>query len=164
MIPDPNKSFFPDPIPSRTADDIVSSARKYMGLRFQHQGRGIYEQGIDCAGLIVRTADDLGLPWADNPASYGQWPDREQIIEVLRMSMDEQDELEVFVGCVAVFCVPGFAVEGRQPQHLAIVSSVEPFHIIHAYGATSFRKVVEHSAPKKWDMNITHIFKFRGVA
>ena len=163
MIPDPNKSNFPDIIPSVTPGEIVDSSRKYLGRRFQHEGRGIYEQGIDCAGLVIRTADDLGLPWADNPESYGMWPDKDQIIEVLRMSMDEQESTEPFIGCVAVFCVPGFDVEGRQPQHLAIVSNIEPLIIIHAYNAPSLRKVVEHRAPKKWDMNITHIFKFRGV-
>jgi len=45
------------PIPSR--NDIVGTAKKYLGVPFVHQGRT--EKGLDCLGLVVRVAYDLDV-------------------------------------------------------------------------------------------------------
>jgi len=42
-----------------TGSDVVAQARKYMGVRWAHQGRS--PAGMDCAGLVIRVAQDLGL-------------------------------------------------------------------------------------------------------
>ncbi len=43
-----------------TGDEIVDAARKYISVRWRHQGRH-RKFGIDCVGLLVLTAQDLGL-------------------------------------------------------------------------------------------------------
>ena len=39
--------------------DIVDQARGYLGTPFLHQGRT--RHGLDCVGLVIRVAHDLGL-------------------------------------------------------------------------------------------------------
>ena len=40
-------------------DTIAITARTYLGVRFVHQGRSI--QGVDCLGLLMLVAQELGL-------------------------------------------------------------------------------------------------------
>ena len=42
---------------------VVDQARSYLGVPWRHQGRT--RHGIDCVGLIVRVAHDLGLSGYD---------------------------------------------------------------------------------------------------
>ena len=51
---------------------VVAAGRCYTGVRWHHQGRT--RAGLDCAGLIIRTAHDLGLSEFDL-ADYGRLPD-----------------------------------------------------------------------------------------
>lgn len=44
-------------MPSR--EEIVEEARKWLGTRWRHQGRNA--SGLDCIGLLVRVATDLGI-------------------------------------------------------------------------------------------------------
>ncbi|AMO44109.1 NlpC/P60 family cell wall peptidase [Ruegeria phage vB_RpoS-V10] len=49
-----------------TPDDIVTYARTWIGAKWRHQGRGHGpDRGIDCAGLLVRTAQNFNLPCED---------------------------------------------------------------------------------------------------
>jgi hypothetical protein len=49
-----------------TPDDIVNYARTWIGATWRHQGRGLgTDRGIDCAGLLMVTAQHFGLPAAD---------------------------------------------------------------------------------------------------
>ena len=40
-------------------NNIVEEARKYLGVRYRHQGRNMH--GLDCAGLIIVVGNKLGL-------------------------------------------------------------------------------------------------------
>lgn len=52
--------------------DIVAAARKYAGVKWQHQGRTLH--GIDCAGIVVCAGKDSGI--VDyNPMNYPARPD-----------------------------------------------------------------------------------------
>lgn len=46
-----------------TADQIVQYARSWKGTPWRHQGRN--RSGIDCAGLLIVTAQNFELPHAD---------------------------------------------------------------------------------------------------
>lgn len=46
-----------------TREDVVAEARKYLGVRWVHQGRA--SVGLDCAGLLIRVHQGLALPVAD---------------------------------------------------------------------------------------------------
>lgn len=53
-------------------ENIVTAARGWLGVRWQHQGRT--RHGIDCAGLIVCVGLDLGLFREIPPADYPRRP------------------------------------------------------------------------------------------
>ena len=42
--------------------DIVSEARRWLGVPFQHQGRGKF--GVDCVGLVICVRNALA-PWPE---------------------------------------------------------------------------------------------------
>lgn len=44
--------------------DIVTAARKYIGVRWHHQGR-TRNVGLDCAGIFVVSAADIGITVED---------------------------------------------------------------------------------------------------
>lgn len=54
------------------ADDIVAEAKRHVGVRWRHLGRDP-ATGLDCAGLIVRVAQDLDLVHYDTTA-YSRRP------------------------------------------------------------------------------------------
>ena len=61
-----------------SGEDIVRVARAYLNTPFRHAGRN--RLGLDCAGLIVVVAQELGLPVEDRknytPQEYELHPDR----------------------------------------------------------------------------------------
>ena len=44
--------------------EIVEYARTWLGTKWRHQGRS--KQGIDCIGLIIRTAEEFGFQYEDS--------------------------------------------------------------------------------------------------
>ena len=50
-------------MPTVTRDQIVTTARNYLGCPWMHHGRN--RNGIDCVGLLVCVCHDLGLPVED---------------------------------------------------------------------------------------------------
>lgn len=54
-----------------TRDQVVVAARRWIGVPWRHQGRT--RAGIDCIGLLVLVAADLGLSAYDSPG-YGREP------------------------------------------------------------------------------------------
>ena len=69
-----------------TRADVVRVARSYVGVRWRHQGRT--RAGIDCIGLVIAVAHDLGLTDYDF-TGYGRVPDG----KALRATMCEQMDL-----------------------------------------------------------------------
>jgi hypothetical protein len=57
-----------------TDADVVAAARRRKGVRFHHQGRGA--AGIDCAGVLIVVARELGLVPPDfDVTAYARSPD-----------------------------------------------------------------------------------------
>jgi cell wall-associated NlpC family hydrolase len=63
-------------------EQIVEEARKYLGVRFRHQGRTV--AGIDCAGLILNVGNDLGLIEYSETGYDSTW--RERIVNVYKFA------------------------------------------------------------------------------
>jgi cell wall-associated NlpC family hydrolase len=130
-----------------TRDAIVMAARSYLSTRYHHQGRN--RAGMDCAGLIVCVARDLGVDVGD-VAGYARVPDGES----LRQAVESQAQR------VAVY-KPGDILLMRfdgDPQHLAIVTDRG---MIHSYAQA--RKVVEHSIDVTWARRVVAAYQFPGV-
>lgn len=127
---------------------ITAAARRYLGVRYVHQGRATV--GLDCAGLVVRVARDLGIP-AQDMAGYGRLP----VGDALRQTLDAQ-AVPVAHYREGDILLIRFQLE---PQHLAIVTDSG---MIHSYAAA--RKVVEHRIDSHWASRIVAAYSFPGVA
>lgn len=133
---------------------IVAQARRYLGVRFAHQGRSV--AGMDCAGLVVRVTADLGAPVGDI-LGYGRTPNAGQ----LRQHMDSHGP-----ACApGTQPVPGMVALMRfesEPQHVAIVGDhPDGLSLIHALSA--MRRVVEHRLDPLWQTRILALYKIPGV-
>ena len=132
-----------------TAQDIIDTARGYLNTPFHHQAR-VKGVGIDCAGLLICVARDLGLEHYD-VQGYSRVPSGNDFERHLSANLDRITEIET--GCVLLMT---FDVD---PQHVAICTSTDT--IIHAY--YDVRKVTEHRIDAMWRSRIRGIFRFRGV-
>lgn len=129
---------------------IVVAARSYLGVRYHHQGRN--RAGIDCAGLIVAVARDVGLSAADM-TGYARIPDG----KALRAHLDSQAK-HVPISSRQPGDILLMQFERGLPQHLAIVTD---HGMIHAYAGA--RKVVEHRIDDMWAARILAVYQYPGV-
>lgn len=135
-----------------TPDAIVAVARAQLGTPFRHQGRlpGI---ALDCAGLVVVVADQLGLPHADQ-TGYARQPSGGR----LEAALASQPGLvridgEPQAGDVLLMRFSGM------PQHLGICTDDT---LIHAWEAAG--KVVEHRLDTVWRRRIVAVYRFIEVS
>ena len=138
-------------MPSRT--DIVAVARGYLGVPWRHQGRT--RAGLDCAGLIVMVARDLGLSDYDSTA-YGRRAQGHGFLSPFRHTMDGVPVPDMRIGDVLLFA------DAAYPCHCGIVSERhEVPHLIHAYALR--RQVVEEPYAGEWPAKVKFCFRFRGI-
>jgi cell wall-associated NlpC family hydrolase len=130
-----------------TRQQIVDTARSYLGVRYKHQGRTKF--GLDCLGLLVRVAHDLGLS-TDDATDYGSVPDSRRLMRELDARLDVV--LAPQIGDVLLMRFD------NNPQHLAIITDKG---IIHSYAQA--RKVVEHGLNDEWSRLIVRAYSFRGI-
>lgn len=144
--PAPMRSFA---IPMPTPEDIVAIARGYVGTPFRHQGR-IPGIGLDCAGVVVCVAKELGLEGDFQEVPYGRYPHG----ATLQGICDEHMDRVSLFGLGDVLLMAWEA----EPQHLAIASDIG---IIHSYAKA--KGVVEHVLDPQWRLRIRGAYRFRGV-
>ena len=130
-------------------NDIVTAARNYLGTPFHHQAR-VKGVGIDCAGLLVCVARDLGLQHYD-VQGYSRVPSGAEFERHLDANLDKISAIEP--GCILLMAFDS------DPQHVAIATSLTT--IIHAH--FEVRKCVEHDLDSVWTSRIRSIYRFRGL-
>ena len=133
-------------MPSR--DDIVATARTYLGTPYHHQGR-VKGVGIDCIGLLVCVARELGIQVHDIEG-YSRFPDGHTILEELPKCLDAVET--PVPGDILVFWFD----RPELPGHAGIQTDVG---VIHTY--TVSKKVVEHTLNKVWMRRICASFAYR---
>jgi hypothetical protein len=124
--------------------DIVRIARTYLGTPFHHRGRtpGV---ALDCAGLLVCDARELGLVSADfDVPSYTatpdgtmiEWCDRYMGARATKKSMQPGDAI----------CLITQREPGAPEQHLGILADYRHggLSIIHASNDRLHKGVIEH--------------------
>jgi cell wall-associated NlpC family hydrolase len=131
-----------------TRQNIVDEARTYLNVRWHHQGRNM--AGVDCLGLVILVAHQLGLTDFDT-ADYGRIPDGQRLRAGLTEHMD-----------VTRTHQPGDVLLMRFEQHPQHVAIVTDRGIIHAYAQV--RKVVEHRLDSVWSSRIVAAYSFNGIA
>lgn len=92
-----------------SANDIVNYARTWIGAPWRHQGRG-EGLGIDCAGLLVVTAQHFELPCEDMQG-YRRNPSREFFRQIKRHTLVST---QVLHGAIGIFN------DTSQPCHTGI--------------------------------------------
>ena len=105
--------------------DIVDKARSMIGTPFHHQARkpGL-DGGIDCVGLAVCIARELGIEVQDR-TDYARETDGEILRQSLEAHCDQVERMKV--GDLVQF------LRGRSTWHVAIVSRLGAFPMmIHA--------------------------------
>jgi NlpC/P60 family putative phage cell wall peptidase len=139
-------------MPKADPQDIIATARTWLGTPWVHQGRlkGI---GVDCGGLIIGVGRELGLLDFDTQA-YGRIPDGQRLRALCDEHLLAKPVSDIVPGDVLLMRFT------RHPQHLAIVGDRgEPFSLIHAYADAG--RCVEHGADQKWRRRIVAAYSFK---
>lgn len=129
--------------------DVVDAARKYLGVKWKHQGRNP-ESGLDCLGLVVQVAKDMGMTPHD-PVDYTKSPDGQRLLAELNTQLNPVVDYDT--GDILLIRM------GTNPQHLAFVT--ESGGIIHSYA--NIRRVVEHPLDDEWKRKIVGAYSVPGI-
>lgn len=133
-------------------EKVVEEARKYLGVRWKHQGRGRNE-GLDCVGLIIVVAKGLGYKPFDL-TNYSHYPGAKAIIGGLETSCKRIPIKDIKPGDILML-----QVNTPEPWHTAIVTDKG---MIHAYALN--RRVVEHRIDESWMKLISRAYSPRVFA
>ena len=125
----------------------IKEARTWIGTPFHHQGR-VKSVGVDCAGLIVGVARELGI-FDHQFVGYGREPNNGMLEKELSKYCERINSIKP--GCILLM---RFKTE---PQHLAIYTDENT--IIHAY--QSIGKCIEHTLDEKWNRRIVSCWGFK---
>jgi hypothetical protein len=135
-----------------TTDDVVAAARSYIGTPWVHRGRD--REGMDCAGLLIAVARDLGLNYPGK-LFYERLPD----VAFARALLEEftEPEQEVKPGCIVLLTM------ARRPQHMGFIGDYKQEQsLIHSY--MTVNRVCEHRIDEKWRRRIVYARRIKGVA
>ncbi|HWT21692.1 MAG TPA: NlpC/P60 family protein [Variovorax sp.] len=139
--------------------DVVAEARSWMAVKWRHQGRS--REGVDCAGLVIKVAHELGLTEFDT-ADYSRQATDETMLELCREHLVEIVHAAAEPGDVAV-------MRFGANRHIGFFGDYPHggLTLIHAYSSPP-RRVVEHRFNDDWlRMNraqLIGIFRFPGIA
>jgi len=136
-----------------TGAEFASAARTMLGTPFHHQGRvpGI---GLDCAGLAVCAAAQCGHTISDR-SGYGRIPAHNLFAQCIAEQCDPIALPDVRPGDLLSFA---FRLE---PQHVAIVTAIDPVMLIHAL--KDAKRVVENSLDATWQGRLRGVWRLRGM-
>ena len=99
-----------------TADSFIAAARGYVGVPWRHQGRSRF--GIDCVGLLVCVARDLGIQIEDMRA-YEREPRAHDLARMLRRHCVSVPVAGMRRGDIVLMGRPsthvGFLTQGHRP-------------------------------------------------
>lgn len=129
----------------------VVVARRLMDTKYHHQGR-LPGVGLDCVGMVIVVAREIGKPTTDD--TYGQWP---QPGRLLRWFEEENTGVFSRVQTAEPGDVLTFWWTRRDTLwHVGIAS---PTGIIHVH--RSVGKVVEMPLDRRWLKRAGPIFRFK---
>ncbi len=139
-------------------DDIVATARNWLGVPFLHQGRS--QAGVDCVGVLMCVAEQLGMDVvrADR-TDYSRLPSGDLLVAVLNKHLLAVDFLDARAGDVALFRLV------REPQHVGLLTD----YVVGGSGGAGFGllhctedigKVVEHRLDAVWQRRMVGVWRF----
>lgn len=139
---------------SAAAAEMVAAARGMIGTPFQHQGR-LPGHALDCAGLVVCAARACGFAIADR-SGYATVPHAGVFTRCVEENCTRIELAEVRPGDFMTFAFV------REPQHIAIVTQVEPLQIVHAWMDAG--RVAENGLDAYWRRRLRGCWRLKGAA
>lgn len=136
--------------------DIVKAARAWIGAPYKHQGRT--RNGLDCVGLLVAVARDVGHP-VNAPEAYSDTPQGWQLIKPCEEQLwRPARQNRLIPGDLAVFT----GWHRNEPQHFAFIGNHENgMTIIHSF--SKFGAVVEQPWSRFWNHNFKVLYVLPGT-
>ncbi len=134
--------------------NIVALARSYIDTPYHHQGR-VKGQGVDCVGLLVCIAREVGLVGPNwDVTGYSRIPDGVLLMRHLSANLNQVPYEAMRPGdfiCVAF---------QKHPQHVGVVGDYRHggLSIIHAHNPSG--KVVETRLMFTTSMRFVSAFRF----
>ncbi|USM11580.1 NlpC/P6 family protein [Citromicrobium phage vB_CbaS-RXM] len=127
------------------SDALLISARSWLGTKWMHQGRS--RRGVDCVGLLICAAADLGIEVPDLKG-YRRAPDPQVFLEHIRTN--SEFETDTLPGHFGIFR------DGTQPCHVGIFGELHGrVSLLHAYAGTG--KVMEEVFDHHWPERLIEI-------
>lgn len=142
-----------------TRTDVVQAARGWLDTPFHHQAR-LKSVGVDCVGLVIGVARELGLIAPDfDVTAYPRMPDGSSLMHLVNMHMrplPEDEDMQPGDVVVVRF--------DRDPQHLGILGDYRHggLSIIHA--AAEPGRVIETRLMFSRSMSFVQAFALPGIA
>jgi cell wall-associated NlpC family hydrolase len=137
-------------------NQFVVAARKYIGVPYAHQGRS-RERGLDCIGLVVCVAQDLGvMPAGADRSGYGRQPSGALLQSALSEHMQKIERPQMMPGDVVCVAFDKF------PQHVGVLGNYAygGLSIIHANAKRG--KVIETRLLFSDAMKFVAAFRWKG--
>jgi cell wall-associated NlpC family hydrolase len=130
---------------------LVNIARSYLNTPYQHQGR-LKNVGVDCAGFCMLSIEELGYEYYDVKA-YDRTPNALMFLKNVEKNLSIKDIKNAEIGDFLIFSFI------KEPQHIAIITDLNPVRIIHALEKN--KKVVEHIAGDFWESRIRGCYELK---
>ena len=135
----------------------VAITREYIGTPYHHQGR-LRGHGIDCVGLVVCVARDLGvLPFDADVVGYSRIPDGKSLMHHLHAHLDPINKQDMQPG--DVLCV----AFDRFPQHVGILGNYVHGGLSLIHADMHRGEVVEHRLMFTDAMRFVAAFRWRAA-
>ncbi len=131
-----------------TPEQVVEASRKRIGIPFRHQGRTEY--GLDCVGLIVKSAEEAGIDTSADVTNYSRLPHGVllPILETAMVKLPDNAEWKPADVLVMKFI--------NEPTHVALWTGDT---VVHSYSVLG--KVVEHRLDNKWKNRVVAVYRFK---
>lgn len=143
---------------------VIEAARQYLGVPFKHRGRS--DRGMDCAGLVWCAYRDLGVIKPDLKR-YGREPFRDGLMRALVEAFGEP----VWQGAMGQVVPRALLQVGDvalirfevHPHHIVLIGDDRHHGLsfLHADGAPTARRVLEHGLTDKDLRTICAVFRER---
>lgn len=135
-----------------TRDDVVNTARKYLGAKFRQCGR--LDDALDCVGLVVLTGKSLGLEIEDED-TYTFDPKPEFFLRHVRKQSVRGNVQELKHGQILLFRQSVF------PMHLGILTTDGPDYGV--INANLFRREVVEQSFDEWAELLIENRDYKGI-
>lgn len=150
-----------------TRAQVQATARTFAGTPFkdQHRLKG-KRGGIDCVGLVLLTAEELGIGYTDTALmrgsdylNYNPQSVNSQVLQECVKRLVEKPVKDIRAGDIVVM-----RAGSSTPSHAAILSSGPDgsLYMIHAYNGGPMC-VTEHILDEKWRRRIAGAFEYPGL-